>query len=125
MGEDPLKIAEREISSWPGVSTEEMRGGTGRGGFRVPPATVYRFGRRHIGHIHITGVADITFPKKVHAELISDGMAKPHPAGFEGVVSYRIRKPEDVPNAVELFRRSYELAKAAAERRGATRAGPR
>ena len=118
MGEELLKIAEREISGWPGISTEKMGGGTGRGGFRVPPATVYRFGRRHIGHIHVTGVADITFPKKVHAELISEGKAKPHPAGFEGVVSYRIREPEDVPNAVELFRKSYELAKGAAERRG-------
>lgn len=114
-----LKVAEREILSWPGVNKEEMSGGTGRGGFRVPPATVYRFGRRHIGHIHDTGVVDITLPKSVHDELISAGKARPHPAGFAGVVSYRIRSPEDVPDAVELFRRSYELAKIAAERRGA------
>jgi len=124
MGEEMLKIAEREILSWPGVSKEEMDGGTGRGGFRVPPATVYRFGRRHIGHIHNTGVADITLPSKVHDELISEGKAKPHPAGFAGVVSLRIRKPEDVPDAVELFRRSYELARAAAERRAALQDEP-
>jgi hypothetical protein len=121
MDEELLKLAEREISSWPGVSKEEMGGGTGRGAFRVPPATVYRFSRRHIGHIHTTGVADITFPMKVHEELVSGGKAKPHPAGFDGVVSYRIRSPEGVPNVVELFRRSYELAKAAAERREASR----
>lgn len=119
MNEELLKIAEREISGWPGISKEEMSGGTGRGGFRVPPATVFRFGRRHIGHIHVTGVADITFPKKVHQQLISDGKARPHPAGFEGVVSYRIRNPEDVPEIVELFRKSYELAKQSAERREA------
>ncbi|MGI8910531.1 MAG: luciferase family protein [Rubrobacteraceae bacterium] len=123
MDEELLKIAEREILSWPGVSKEEMSGGTGRGGFRVPPATVYRFGRRHIGHIHNTGVADVTFPKKVHDELISAGKASPHPAGFAGVVSYRIQSPEDVPDAIELFHRSYELAKAAAERRGALQDG--
>ena len=123
MDEELLKIAEREIPSWPDVSKEEMGGGTGRGGFRVPPATVYRFGRRHLGHIHVTGVADITFPRKIHDELISAGKAVPHPAGFDGVVSYRIRDPEDVPNAVELFRVGYELAKASTERRGALQDG--
>ena len=121
MDEELLKIAEREILNWPGVSKVEMSGGTGRGGFRVPPATVFRLGRRHLGHIHVTGVADVTFPRKVHKELIADGKARPHPAGFAGVVSYRIQNPEDVPDAVALFRRSYELAKAAAERRGALR----
>jgi hypothetical protein len=32
-------------------------------------------------------------------------------------VSYRIRGPEDVPGAVDLFRASYERAKSAAARR--------
>jgi hypothetical protein len=32
-------------------------------------------------------------------------------------VSYHIREPEDVPKVVELFRMSYERAKASAERR--------
>ena len=113
-----LQEVDREVASWEGVSREEMRGGSGNGGFRVPPATVYKFGKRHIGHVHVTGVADITFPKKVHAELISSGKAVPHPAGFDGVVSYRIRKQEDVPNVIGLFRRGYEIAKASAERRG-------
>ena len=117
-----IEAAGREILSWPGVSSEVM-GGAGRSGFRVPPATVYRFGRRQLGHIHDTGTADITFPRKVHDELISEGKAIPHPAGFDGVVSYRIRDPEDVPNAVELFRKGYELAKASAERRKALQAG--
>jgi len=122
VNEELLEEIEREILSWPGVSREEMSGGSGRGGFRVPPATVYRFGRRHLGHIHVTGVADITFPRKIHDEIVSEGKAKPHPAGFEGVVSYHIREPEDVPNVVELFRRGYELAKASAERREALQA---
>lgn len=122
MNGELLEVAGREILSWPGVSKEEMRGGTGKGGFRVPPATVYRFGRRHLGHIHDTGMADITFPKKVHDKLVSEGKAIPHPAGFEGVVSYRIREPEDVTKVVELFRKGYELAKASAERREALQA---
>src|ERR671914_2896867 len=112
-----LTMVEREVLSWPGVSKETHSGGRGQGRFWVPPATVYRFGRRHIGHIHDTGVADLTFPREIHDELISDGRAKPHGAGFPAVVSYHIREPEDVPGALELFRMSYERAKAAAERR--------
>ncbi len=117
MNDELLEMIEREVLSWPGVSKETGGGGRGRGGFWVPPATVYRFGRRQIGHIHTTGVADLTFPRKIHDELISDRRAKPHPAGFANVVSYHIREPEDVRRVVELFRMSYELAKAAAERR--------
>ncbi len=122
VNEELIEAAGREILSWPGVSKEDMRGGTGKGGFQVPPATVYRFGRRHLGHIHVTGVADITFPRRIHDELVSEGRAIPHPAGFDDVVSYRIRKSEDVPNVVELFRKGYELAKASAERREALQA---
>ncbi len=117
MKDELLTMVEREVLSWPGVSKETHGGGRGQGGFRVPPATVYRFGRRHIGHIHDTGVADLTFPREIHDELISDGRAKPHGAGFPAVVSYHIRGQEDVPGAVELFRMSYEREKAAAERR--------
>jgi hypothetical protein len=110
-------IVEREVLGWPEVSKETAKGGPNQDGFWVPPATVYRFGRRVLGHIHDTGVADLTFPKEIHDELISDGRAKPHGAGFAGVVSYHIREPEDVPGVVELFRMNYERAKISAERR--------
>jgi hypothetical protein len=115
MNEELLEMVEREVLGWPGVSKETHSGGQGR--FRVPPASVYRFGRRALGHIHDTGVADLAFPREVHDELISDGLAEPHGAGFAGVVSYHVREPEDVAGAVELFRMSYDRAKAAAERR--------
>jgi hypothetical protein len=123
MDDELLAMIEREMLDWPGVSKETHRGGQGRGGFRVPPATVYKFGRRQIGHIHDTGVADLTFTREIHDQLISDGRAKPHGAGFAGVVSYHIREPEDVPGVVELFRMGYERAKAAAERREGQRNG--
>jgi hypothetical protein len=117
MIDELLTMVESEVLSWPGVSKQRGGGGRGRGGFWVPPATVYRFGSRQIGHIHTTGVADLTFPREVHDELISDGRAEPHPAGFASVVSYHIREPEDVPKVVELFRMSYERARESAERR--------
>lgn len=117
MNDELLAIVEDEVLGWPGVSKERHRGGSGQGGFRVPPATVYKFGRKALGHIHDTGVADLAFPKKIYDELISDGHAKPHGAGFAGVVSYRIRQPEDALRVVDLFRMSYERARAAAERR--------
>ena len=117
MNAEQLTMVERELLGWPGVSKETHRGGQGQGGFWVPPATVYKFGRRALGHIHDTGVADLTFTREIHDELISDGRAKPHGAGFAGVVSYHIREPEDVPGAVELFRMNYDRAKESAERR--------
>ena len=117
MNDKLLASIEREVLGWPGVSKQAHGGGPGQGGFWVPPATVYKFGRRQLGHIHDTGVADLTFPREIHDELISDGRAKPHGAGFPSVVSYHIRELEDVPGAVKLFRMNYERAKVAAERR--------
>jgi len=117
MNDELLEMVEREVLSWRGVNKETGGGGRGQGGFWVPPATVYRFGRRQIGHIHDTGVADLTFPREIHDQLISDGRAKPHGAGFAGVVSYRIREPADVARVLKLFRMSYERAKESAERR--------
>jgi hypothetical protein len=113
MNEELLALVERELLDWPGVSKEAHGGG-----FRVPPATVYRLGRRQIGHIHDTGMADLTFPRAVHDELISDGLAEPHRGGFPAVVSYYIREPEDVQGALDLFRMSYDRARAAERRRG-------
>jgi hypothetical protein len=107
MNDELLASIEQEVLGWPGVSKdpEERR------------VALYRFGRRHIGHIHHDGVADLPFPREIHDRLISEGLAEPHRGGFRAVVSYRIRGPEDVPGAVDLFHASYERAKAAAERR--------
>jgi hypothetical protein len=117
MNDELLASIERELLDWPGVSKETHRSGLGQGGFWVPPATVYKFGRRALGHIHDTGVADLTFPREIHDQLISDGWARQHGGGFAGVVSYHIRELEDVPEVVELFRTNYERAKGSAERR--------
>jgi hypothetical protein len=52
MNDELVAQIERELLGWPGVSKETGGGGPGRSGFRVPPATGYRFGRRQIGHVH-------------------------------------------------------------------------
>ncbi len=117
MNHELLASVERKVLGWPGLSKEVGTGSPGQGDFWVPPATIYKFGCRVRGHVHDTDVADLAFPRGIYDELISDGRAKPHGAGFAGVVSYHIREPEDVPGVVELFRMNYERAKAFAERR--------
>ena len=117
MNDELLARVEDEVLGWPGVSKERGGGGRGWGGFWVPPATIYKLGRRQIGHLHDTGVADLAFPKGIQDRLISEGRARPHGAGFSGVVSYHVRGPADVPEVVKLFRMSYDRARAAAERR--------
>ncbi len=118
---------EREVLGWPGVSKETGGGGPGQGGFWVPPATVYRFGRRQIGHVHHNeeGLADFSFPKEVREELIRSGRAIPHPAfpDNQTVASYQVRSAEDVPGAVQLFRINYERA-VVRDARHAARANP-
>ena len=122
MNDELLASIEREVLGWPGVSKEAGGGGPGQAGFWVPPATVYRFGRRRLGHVHHGdgGLADFSFPREVRNELIRSGRAIPHPAFPESrtSASYRVRSREDVPGAVELFRINYDRAKGAAERRG-------
>jgi hypothetical protein len=94
--------------SWPGITSAEGRFAS----------TVYRYGRKEIGHLHRDGVADLPFPKDIHDELLSNGQAFPHRAGSAGFVSYYIRGPEDVERALELFRMNYDRARQSAERRG-------
>ncbi|MBA2376484.1 MAG: luciferase family protein [Rubrobacteraceae bacterium] len=106
---------EDEILGWPGIEKEMRADGIiGEG-----EVAIYNFGRRHIGHIHHDGVADIQFPKELHDELVSAGRAEPHRGGFPKVVSFRIRNEGDIPELIGLFRTSYERAKAASERKAA------
>jgi hypothetical protein len=107
MNDQLLASVEREVLRWPGVDKDPDRANV----------ALYRFGRRQIGHVHRDGVADLPFPRAVHDELISDGLAEPHGGGCPTTVSYYIRGPEDVPGALDLFRMNYERAKVAAERR--------
>jgi hypothetical protein len=112
MNDEILQQVEREVLAWPGVTKETFAGGRSQSGFQVPAATMYRYGRRELGHLHVTGTADLPVPQKVYQELVASGRAQPHPAGFKGVVTYTIRTAADVPGAIALFRLKYERAKA-------------
>ena len=107
MNDDPLAQIEREVESWPGVTT----GDTGRGGLQ------FSYGRVELGHLHGSSFADLPFPKKVRDELIAQGRASVHdPLPNSGWVRRRMDAPEDVEAVIELFRMNYDRARARDER---------
>jgi hypothetical protein len=75
-------------------------------------ATEYRLGRREIGHIHGDSLVDIPFPKAIRDELVAAGRAEAHHIlPQSGWVSVYLKQPADVARAIELLRRSFEIAK--------------
>jgi hypothetical protein len=111
MRDEALKKIEREVRSWPGVTT----GDTGRGGLQ------FNYGRVELGHLHGSSFADLPFPKKVRDELIARGRASVHPPlPDSGWVRQRMDGPNDAEAVIELFRMNYDRAKARAERLAAT-----
>jgi Family of unknown function (DUF5519) len=112
MKEDLVTTIEREVKSWPGVTT----GDTGRGGLQ------FSYGRVELGHLHGSSFADLPFPKRVRDMLIEQGRASVHPPLPEsGWVRRRMDSPEDAEAVVELFRMTYERAKERAGRSFAPR----
>jgi hypothetical protein len=114
MSDELLARVEAEVLGWPGVRKE--RSEYGPGGIGV---TVYRFGRKQIGHIHDDGHADFRFPKQVRDNLIQYGRAIAHPAfpNSRTTASYRLRRAADLPGVLDLFRMAYDRARNIAERR--------
>ena len=113
MSDEPLVQIEREVTSWPGVTT----GDTGRGGLR------FSYGRVELGHLHGSSFADLPFPKKVRDELIAQGRASVHdPLPDSGWVRRRMNVPEDVDAVIGLFRMNYDRARARDERHARRRA---
>ena len=110
MQREPLATIEREVKSWPGVTT----GDTGRGGLQ------FSYGRVELGHLHGSSFADLPFPKKVRDELLAQGRASVHPPlPDSGWVRRRMDGPDDAEAVIELFRINYDRAKARDVRRAA------
>ena len=73
--------------------------------------TEFLVGRREVGHVHGDSLVDIPFPLSVRNELVESGAADPHHIfPKSGWVSIYLRNPADVDRAIQLLRRSYELA---------------
>jgi hypothetical protein len=106
---DELRAAiEREVTSWPGVTT----GDTGRGGLQ------FRYGRVELGHLHGGSFADLPFPRKVRDELIATGQAAVHPPlPDSGWVRRQIDGPADAEAVIALLRMNYDRARARDEQR--------
>jgi hypothetical protein len=90
---------EREVGGWPGVEKRTHRFG----------GVEFRVNGHEIGHLHGERMADLPFPVRMREELVGAGKAQVHHVLPQtGWVSYRIRQPEDVEGALELFRKNYE-----------------
>ena len=95
------------VMSWPGVESSPHRFG----------GVEFRLGKRELGHLHGDVLADLPFPRKVRDELVAAGRAEPHHVLPDtGWVSFRIATPQDVDDAIGLFRLAYERAVAAGSR---------
>jgi luciferase-like monooxygenase len=95
------RIITQTLLSWEGVSTTSHRFG----------GLEYLLDTRELGHIHGDHMLDIPFPKKVRDEIVSQQLAEPHHILPEtGWVSFYIRQEEGIHKAIDLLRRSYEIA---------------
>lgn len=69
----------------------------------------FRVGTREIGHVHLSGVADLLVSVRMRRDLVAAGRAQAHHTlPHSGWVSFRIRNEHDIPAAVELFRLNYD-----------------
>lgn len=89
------------VGSWPEVETAPHRFG----------GVEFKVGRRELGHIHGSRIADLPFPRRIRDELIAEGRARPHHVLPDtGWVTTSIGTPEEAERGIELFRLSYERA---------------
>jgi hypothetical protein len=97
-----MTIAEqiaRELAVWPDVSVTVHN----------PRFVEFHVGRRELGHLHGSHLADITFPVRIREQLVAAQRAKPHHHHPEsGWVSVPIRSADESPEIVSLFRLSYD-----------------
>jgi hypothetical protein len=89
---------EREVAAWPGVTVAAHGSGF----------LEFRIGRRELGHLHGSRLADLPFPVRIREQLVSDGKAQLHHAHPEsGWVSFYIKSDADIAAVIDLFRLNY------------------
>jgi len=90
------------VTAWEGVTVQSHRFG----------GVEYVIGKREIGHIHGDYMVDIPFPKKVRDEIVQAGRAQAHHILPEsGWISFYLRQPEDVGQAIALLSENYQIAR--------------
>jgi hypothetical protein len=87
-----------EVTAWDGVTTQPGRFGS----------TQFVVGKREVGHIHGDSVVDIPCRKDKCTEWIAAGRAEQHRFAPGFGVSVFVRKDEDLKNALDLLRESYD-----------------
>lgn len=98
MVQDQLQSIIREVSTWEGVTTAPHR----FGGMEL------KLGNVEIGHLHLGGLVDIPYTRKIRDVLIAEGQAQPHHILNEsGWISFYVRGLDDITQAIRLFRLSY------------------
>jgi Luciferase len=89
----------RELGSWDGVVAASHRFG----------GLEFRVGRRELGHLHGSRLADLPFPVAIRNQLVAAGRAERHHIlPDSGWVTVRIQSDDDVKVVIELFRLNYE-----------------
>jgi hypothetical protein len=93
-----LKKLEAEVSRWPDVSFYPQRFGDRE----------FLRGSAEVGHVHVSGVVDIPFPRSVRDALLAEGLAEDH--GWvpnSGWITFQMRGEADLGHALWLMRLSH------------------
>jgi hypothetical protein len=102
------KRVESELGRWEGITTGPHRFG----------GLEFKLGNREIGHIHGDSLVDVPLPKRIRDELVASGEAEPHHVlPRSGWVSVFLNNPGDVDRALQVLRRSFEIAQEQRARR--------
>ena len=93
-----LEKFEKEVSGWAHISVQPHRFG-GR---------EFRFRKAEVGHVHMSGVVDIPFPRSIRNALLEDGLAEEHRwVPDSGWTTFQIRSEPDLKHGLWLMRLSY------------------
>ena len=86
------------VSAWDGITSATHRFG----------GVEFNLGKVEIGHIHSNGMVDIPFTRKLREVLVAQGDAQPHHLlADSGWITFLVRQPQDVTQALRLYRLSY------------------
>jgi hypothetical protein len=98
--DDPITAQiTREVAGWEGVTVAPHRFG----------GIEFRVGRRELGHLHGSHLADLPFPVRVRERLVAEHQAQPHHIlPDSGWVSHVIEDASDVAAVIALFRLNFE-----------------